>query len=75
MGHPKVIAHGAMLNIREYLMENIESTVSSVDLENVSGLDRYTLSRHFRAIHGTSPHRYLIMRRLEKVDVCYPVAM
>jgi len=64
--HPKFIARDAILNIREYLKENIESTVSSVDLENISGLDRYTLSRHFRALHGTSPHRYLIMRRLEK---------
>ncbi|OYR14143.1 helix-turn-helix domain protein [Brucella rhizosphaerae] len=64
--HPKTIAREAILNIREYLMENIDSTVSSVDLENASGLDRYTISRHFRAIHGTSPHRYLIMRRLEK---------
>ncbi len=66
IAHPKIIAREAILNIRAYLMENIDNAISSADLENVSGLDRYTLSRHFRAIHGTSPHRYLIMRRLEK---------
>jgi AraC-like DNA-binding protein len=30
-------------------------------------LDRYSLARQFRTAFGTSPHRYLIMRRLEKV--------
>src|SRR5262249_9662460 len=29
--------------------------------------DRYALSRGFRARFGTSPHRYLVGRRLERV--------
>ncbi|HEX9462749.1 MAG TPA: helix-turn-helix domain-containing protein, partial [Alphaproteobacteria bacterium] len=34
-------------------------------LEAASGLDRYTLARQFRARLGTSPYRYLVMRRLD----------
>lgn len=60
------LAYNAVLQCREYLSENTEKVVSSADLERVSGLDRYTLARHFRALLGTSPHRYLIMRRLQK---------
>ncbi|WP_244481202.1 AraC family transcriptional regulator [Rhizobium sp. Leaf371] len=40
--------------------------VTSADLEAVTGLDRFALARQFRACLGTSPHRYLIMRRLEQ---------
>jgi AraC-like DNA-binding protein len=36
-------------------------------LESETGIDRYTLARGFRARFGTSPHRYLIGRRLERV--------
>ncbi len=32
-----------------------------------AGRDRWSLSRDFRALFGTSPHRYLTMRRLDRV--------
>lgn len=51
---------------REFLDENFTRVVRSSELEQVSGLDRYALSRHFRAVFATSPHRYLLMRRLQK---------
>lgn len=60
------IDRAAVLRCRDYLCENSHRVVSSDDLEMISGLDRFTLSRQFRAILSTSPHRYLIMRRLEK---------
>ncbi len=37
------------------------------DLEQASGRDRWRLSRDFRVLYGTSPYRYLTMRRLELV--------
>ena len=37
---------------------------SSDELEAISGLDRFTLARQFRLRFGTSPHRYLTMRRV-----------
>jgi len=50
-----------------FLRENAADTVMSADLEAVTGLDRFALARQFRAAFGTSPHRYLVMRRLERV--------
>ena len=52
--------------VREYLQENCACNISSQELEEVSGLDRYTLARQFRQTFGTSPHRFLVMRRLER---------
>ncbi|KQR73367.1 AraC family transcriptional regulator [Rhizobium sp. Leaf341] len=40
--------------------------VTSADLEAVTGLGRFALARQFRARLGTSPHRYLVMRRLQE---------
>jgi AraC-like DNA-binding protein len=51
---------------RDYLMENVARPVRSEELEAVTGLDRYALSRHFRAAFSTSPHRFLVMRRLQR---------
>jgi AraC-like DNA-binding protein len=36
------------------------------ELEAVTGQDRWQLSRDFRALFGTSPYRYLVLRRLDK---------
>lgn len=41
-------------------------TVRSAELEAVTGLTRYDLARQFRLMLGTSPHRYQLMRRLER---------
>lgn len=38
--------------------------VSSDDLERETGIDRFALARHFRAQLGTTPYRYVVMRRL-----------
>jgi AraC-like DNA-binding protein len=51
---------------REFLEANFLTSVSSTTLERVSGLSRFALTRHFRACFGTSPHRYVIMRRLDR---------
>lgn len=52
---------------REYLDTRVHKAVTSVELEAVTGLSRYALARHFRACFGTSPYRYLVMRRLDRV--------
>ena len=39
--------------------------VHSSELEAVTGLTRYELARQFRWRYGTSPYRYLLMRRLD----------
>ena len=55
-----------MMRVRACIEDSIETGVSSADLEQVSGLDRYATARHFRICFGTSPHRYLVMRRLDR---------
>ncbi|MER9334471.1 AraC family transcriptional regulator [Mesorhizobium sp. M0293] len=60
----KTAWRAAMLT-RDYLTENLARPVRSGELEAVTGLDRYALSRHFRAAFSTSPHRFLVMRRLQ----------
>ncbi|MGK6312806.1 AraC family transcriptional regulator [Neorhizobium sp. DT-125] len=60
------LAQAAVLRCRDYLRENCDRTVSSEELEEISGFDRYTTARQFRRLLGTSPHRYLVMRRLDR---------
>ena len=49
---------------RQLLDAERTRTVHSSELETITGLTRYELARQFRATLGTSPHRYLLMRRL-----------
>jgi AraC-like DNA-binding protein len=57
----------AVGKVREFLDANVQNAVTSAELEAVAGLSRYAVARHFRACLGTSPYRYLIMRRLDRV--------
>jgi AraC-like DNA-binding protein len=60
------LARPEVLRACDFLRENLSRQVSSSELEDVTGLDRFALSRQFRQLLGTSPHRYLVMRRLER---------
>jgi AraC-like DNA-binding protein len=63
---PSRIDRRAALCARDYLAAGFERTVRSCELEAVTGVDRYALARHFRSCFGTSPYRYLVMRRLDR---------
>jgi AraC-like DNA-binding protein len=56
----------AVARARELLDAHPADIVTSQTLENETGLDRYSLARHFRALCGISPYRYLVARRLER---------
>ena len=56
--------HAALARAREFLGSRRE-VVRSADLETVAGLSRYELARQFRALYGTSPYRYSLLRRLD----------
>lgn len=58
------VAQSVVLRARDFLLSHSDEPVRSATLENITGLDRYALARHFRQLLGTSPHRYLVMRRL-----------
>jgi len=55
----------ALRRARQFLSAEKARVVRSSELEAVTGLTRYELARQFRLLCGTSPYRYLIMRRLE----------
>jgi AraC-like DNA-binding protein len=58
--------YDAAQEARAYLDAHLEEDVALEDLEVIAGYDRWQLSRDFRAVFGTSPYRYLILRRLDK---------
>ena len=58
--------HAAVLRARDFLEANLDATVMLADLEQVAQCDRWRLSRDFRTLLGSSPHRYLIFRRLDR---------
>jgi AraC-like DNA-binding protein len=49
---------------RDFLQSRL-TVVRSGEVEEVTGLDRYQFARQFRAVYGTSPYRYSVMRRLD----------
>tara|TARA_R110002073_G_scaffold303504_2_gene471852 strand:+ start:9241 stop:10089 length:849 start_codon:yes stop_codon:yes gene_type:complete len=51
---------------RDVIDSHIEEGISLEELATLSGTDRFALSRSFRAFYGTSPHRYLTQRRLDR---------
>ncbi len=57
----------AVDRVRDFLDASVGSAATSTELESVAGLSRYSVARHFRACLGTSPYRYIVMRRLERV--------
>jgi AraC-like DNA-binding protein len=63
---------------REFIEAERTRVVRSSELESISGLTRYELARQFRASLGTSPYRYLLMRRLDfaraRIDAARPLA-
>ncbi|WP_395038151.1 AraC family transcriptional regulator [Klebsiella aerogenes] len=49
---------------REYIQSEFSQNISLDTLSSVCGKDRWSLSRDFRTLFGTSPYRYVTMRRL-----------
>ena len=69
-GTPARRGNGDFLAARraqEYLHAHQAGAVALTDLEAVTGRDRWSLSHDFRMFYGTSPYRYVTMRRLDTV--------
>ncbi len=62
---PRHLDLAAIQRARQFLDAEKTRVVRSEELEAVTGLTRYDLSRQFRQMCGTSPYRYLLMRRLD----------
>jgi AraC-like DNA-binding protein len=61
-------AYRAAARARDFLQAEAPRIVASEELKKVSGLDRFALSRHFRAAFATSPHRFQVGQRLIKAQ-------
>lgn len=57
----------ALERAREFLCANRTRIVRSDELERICGLSRFELSAQFKLRYGTSPYRFLLLRRLEHV--------
>ncbi|WJV53633.1 AraC family transcriptional regulator [Pectobacteriaceae bacterium CE70] len=55
---------------REYINVSLDRNITLDELAEQAGRDRWSLSRDFRLLFGTSPHRYITMRRLDIVKSC-----
>jgi len=62
---PRHLDVAALQRARQYLDTQKTRIVHSSELEALTELSRYDLARQFRAMCGTSPYRYLLMRRLD----------
>jgi AraC-like DNA-binding protein len=62
---PRHLDVAAVQRAQQFLDAQRTRVVRSAELEAVTGLTRYDLARQFRLLHGTSPYRYLLMRRLD----------
>jgi AraC-like DNA-binding protein len=59
------IDSNAVALARDYLAAHPREQTPAAALEQITGVDRSTLTRHFRWAYGTSPDRYRTMRRLD----------
>ncbi|CAM3668573.1 AraC family transcriptional regulator [Rouxiella silvae] len=63
--HKRTFDYKAAEIARQYIHSAFSQNITLEELSMISGRDRWSLSRDFRALFGTSPYRYVTMRRLE----------
>jgi AraC-like DNA-binding protein len=64
--HSGAATSAAVDHGRAFLDAHHDRVVASDELEAVTGLSRFELARQFRRRLGTTPYRYLTMRRLDR---------
>lgn len=62
----RLIDYAAAERARAAIHDRLDEPLSLEMLESAAGRDRWSLSRDFRLAFGTSPYRYLVMRRLDR---------
>ncbi len=61
----KRLDYRAAERARGFIMEHLHLGITLEMLEQASGRERWSLSRDFRALYGTSPYRFVTLRRLD----------
>lgn len=57
--------YASAVRAHDFLHAHCDRIITLDELERVTGRDRFALSRDFRKFYGTSPYRYLTLRRLD----------
>lgn len=52
---------------KAFILEHLHVGITLEMLERASGREQWSLSRDFRALYGTSPYRFVTLRRLDNV--------
>ena len=60
------LSPATMKRVREYVDENIDKTIDLGALASVADLSLYHFARAFKQSEGTTPHCYLLQRRVER---------
>ncbi len=64
---PRSLPVDQLRRVREALGARADQMRLGMDeLEDLTGLDRWSIARGFRLLYGTSPSRYRVMRRLDR---------
>ncbi|KRC78582.1 Multiple antibiotic resistance protein MarA [compost metagenome] len=58
--------YAAAERARHYIHASLGQVITLDELARAAGTDRWSLSRDFRALFGTSPYRYAMLRRLDQ---------
>jgi AraC-like DNA-binding protein len=64
---PPALAFAQVSRMRDLIAACPATRYAMDELERITGLDRWTLARQFRALFGTSPSRFRILRQLDHV--------
>jgi AraC-like DNA-binding protein len=67
MRRQRMLPIKSLQRVRDTIAAAPASPRTAKDLERLTGLDRWTLARDFRAAFGTSPSRFRTMRQLDQV--------
>lgn len=67
LDRPTRLDRMALARGRDYLEQSCTRIVDAAELETVTNLDRFVFTRQFRQRFGTTPYRYLLLRRLDRV--------
>jgi AraC-like DNA-binding protein len=62
------LAPRALRRVRDYIDDHLADTIRLEALADVAGLSRCHFARAFKQSVGTSPHAYLMQRRLERAE-------
>jgi AraC-like DNA-binding protein len=63
----KLLDYRATERAREFILAHLDLGITLEMLEHASGRERWSLSRDFRVLFGTSPYRFVTLRRLDQV--------